>query len=416
MYVLEPLRRIKEWMKPGKAPPEGINPPGKGSGDSINPLEFSPEAPPEVQECNPEGERLEFLRAWMRGNSPGPHTLEIHPTYRCNLKCPYCQYHAARTRNELNLDAEMPIERWLALLDEAADLGVKEVYICGGGEPMVNPGYTLELMRRIKHHGLRGALLTNGTLFTREAARELVTLGWNRLGVSLDGPDAATHDSLRGVPGAFSRVSATLRWIAERKKELETGLPHVQLFFVIVAQNYTRIPEMVRFAHEHGAQELILLPLCSGGLDEEKYALTSEQGKECRSLAREALKLAEELNIKLSTDLLDISPGGCACSCQTSEANERTRPCDCDGTLRSAPCFEPWLYLQVHADGRIGPCYNSYLTTDPELRTKGLQDAWLGSEHLIRVRNSLLKWEFSESCRACGVHNLWLAKKMRAHL
>lgn len=397
-------------MGKGKALHGGIESQGKGSGSSIGQLELSPEEP------KPEEERLEFLKAWMRGTPPGPHTLEIHPTYRCNLKCPYCQYHAARTRNELNLDSEMPLERWLALLDEAADMGVKEAYICGGGEPMVRPGYTLELMRRIKHHGLRGALLTNGTLFTQKTARELVNLGWDRVGVSLDGPDAATHDSLRGVPGAFSHASAALRWIAERKKELGAGLPHVQLFFVIVKQNYRMIPAMVRFAHEHGAQELNLLPLCPGGLDEESYALTSEQDQECRSLVRDAAKLAEHLSIRLSTGLLDISPGGSACSCQAQEADERTRPGDCDGTLRSAPCLEPWLYLQVHADGRIGPCYNSYLAKKPELRTKGLRESWFGSEHLLSVRKSLLNWEFSESCRSCGTHNLWLAKKMRAKL
>ena len=59
-----------------------------------------------------------------------PLSLLCELTYRCNLQCPYCY-------NPLALQAyrdELPTAQWIAVLEEAAGLGVVQAHF-SGGEP-----------------------------------------------------------------------------------------------------------------------------------------------------------------------------------------------------------------------------------------------------------------------------------------
>ena len=61
--------------------------------------------------------------------------------------------------------------------------------------------------------GLRMVLATNGTFVTDEVARKLIAAGIRRVSVSIDGPDPASHDAFRGVPGAFAEAMAGIEGI-----------------------------------------------------------------------------------------------------------------------------------------------------------------------------------------------------------
>jgi MoaA/NifB/PqqE/SkfB family radical SAM enzyme len=51
-------------------------------------------------------------------------------------------------------------------------------------------------------------MATNGTLVTDETARRMLASGIKRVSVSIDGPDAESHDAFRCVPGAFEGALA----------------------------------------------------------------------------------------------------------------------------------------------------------------------------------------------------------------
>ncbi len=366
--------------------------------------------PPEAEE------KVRRLKAWSQRRPQGPYSLEIHPTYKCNLSCSFCKYHAARLKGDVALDQELPMERWLTLLNEAGSMGTKEVRICGGGEPLYEPSRAMTLIRRIKALSLKGSLLTNGTLLSREMARELVNSEWDLLEVSIDAPDEQTHDTLRGVPGTFRQASSTLKWIAEQKREQGKQLPRVRLYFVVVAQNYRLLPRMVSYAHEHGVSEIFLLSLCPGGIDEQHHALTDRQQEECLTIVKIAKENAERNGIEFCTGLLEntleqIHPQKKAIQSKSDLKGENA-----DGTLMDAPCFSPWTYLQIHFDGKVGPCCNTWVGEEAELKTKSLREVWLNSPHLNRIRNSLLKWEFGGRCADCGIQHLRDAEQLRQAL
>ena len=122
----------------------------------------------------------------------------------CNLQCVHC------------INASGPREPWLAPLpaetarcwiDEAAALGVKEVYFTGG-EPFLHA----EILDLLAFALARAptTVLTNGTLITETMADALAALAARaryslEIRVSLDDPDRGRNDAIRGA-GAFDRA------------------------------------------------------------------------------------------------------------------------------------------------------------------------------------------------------------------
>src|SRR3989338_975878 len=128
------------------------------------------------------------MLSWASGEPQGPVSIHLDPTNRCNISCVFCWMRSHERWGLLDTSGELSNERLLRLVDEAASLGVVDWVISGGGEPTVRP-VPLEVMRRIKRLGMQGDIITNGTLFREGHIRELVELGWDRIRVSILGPN-----------------------------------------------------------------------------------------------------------------------------------------------------------------------------------------------------------------------------------
>ena len=108
--------------------------------------------------------------------------------------------------------------------------------------------------------GLRVALATNGTLVTKHVARMIVDSGVRRVAISLDGADALTHDSFRGIPGAFDAAIAGFR-------NLKNLGMSVQINTTIARHNAHQLPHVLELAKSLGADALhtfLLVPVGCG--------------------------------------------------------------------------------------------------------------------------------------------------------
>ena len=139
-------------------------------------------------------EIAERLRIWREAEKAGPLRMELHPTDRCNLTCIFCWRAATVNKNF----PEMSENRLLKIPEEAADLGVKEWVVSGGGEPLLRKNVTLKVLKRIKQHDMWGLLTTNGTLLNERDAKFLTKIGWDQVQISIDGPTSEINDYLRG--------------------------------------------------------------------------------------------------------------------------------------------------------------------------------------------------------------------------
>jgi 12,18-didecarboxysiroheme deacetylase len=125
-------------------------------------------------------------------------------TRACNLKCIHCYAHAVGRSRE----KELTTEQAKTMIDDLAQFGVP-VLLFSGGEPLVRPDL-VELARYAVAKGMRAVISTNGTLITREKAKELKSVGLSYVGVSLDGMEAI-NDQFRGKKGAFKEAMEGIR-------------------------------------------------------------------------------------------------------------------------------------------------------------------------------------------------------------
>jgi radical SAM protein len=138
-------------------------------------------------------------------------------TQACDLVCLHCRACAqpARDRDELST------EEGFALLRRFSEAKVPLVVLTGG-DPAKRPDL-VELVRYGVSQGLHMALTPSATpLVTDELVSQLASSGLSRLAISIDGPDAETHDAFRGVAGSFGHAERIL--MAARALGLRTQI------------------------------------------------------------------------------------------------------------------------------------------------------------------------------------------------
>ncbi|HOZ45500.1 MAG TPA: heme b synthase [Candidatus Hydrogenedentes bacterium] len=131
-----------------------------------------------------------------------PRLIAWEITRRCNLHCKHCRAAAEADVYE----GELTLDEIKRVVDNIA-AHFKPIMILTGGEPLLRPDI-FDIIRYTVGAGLRPVMATCGTLLTEAVARELKDAGIERISVSIDGPDAASHDDFRGVPGAFVSTMA----------------------------------------------------------------------------------------------------------------------------------------------------------------------------------------------------------------
>ena len=175
-------------------------------------------------------------------------------TKGCNLRCIHCR----ATATELSSPTDLPTRNALNVIDQIS-AAANPILVLSGGEPLYRSDI-FQLARYATDKGLRVALATNGTLVTKDVARMIVDAGVRRVSISLDGADALTHDSFRGIPGAFDAAVRGLRNL----KELGMS---VQINMTIARHNAHQLPDVLQLARNLGADALhtfLLVPVGCG--------------------------------------------------------------------------------------------------------------------------------------------------------
>jgi radical SAM protein len=127
-------------------------------------------------------------------------------TQACDLVCEHCRASA----QENPAPDELSSEQSRALIDQVASFPKRPTLVLTGGDPLKRPDI-YDLIRHAVNAGLQVALTPSATpLATRDAFQAAHEAGVRRLGISLDGADAAVHDKFRGWPGSFERTLGML--------------------------------------------------------------------------------------------------------------------------------------------------------------------------------------------------------------
>ena len=311
-----------------------------------------------------------------------PRLVFWETTAACNLKCIHCRASATDFRSPDDLtNAES-----LALLDSIAAFA-NPVVVLSGGEPLVRPDI-YDLASHGTALGLRMVLATNGTLVTREIASNLKNCGIQRVSVSIDGANAASHDGFRRLSGAFD---SALQGIENFKS---VGMPF-QINTTVARHNFEEIPRILDLAIGLGAVALHLFLLVPTGCGKEiadDEMITPAQYEEVlnwyydkskevsinlkatcaphyfRIMRQRAAK--EGIKITSETHGFEAMTKGCLAGsavCFVSHTGE-VYPCGylpvSAGNVRNTPFSEIWEHAEVFKklrdesilEGKCGPC------------------------------------------------------------
>lgn len=339
---------------------------------------------------------------WETDGPQGPMVLEMYPTLACNLNCTFCD---TTLRHRPPVD-ELSTQRWLEIIDEAAEMGVRRVFVLGGGEPLARQDAPT-LLRHIKNRGLEGVLTTNGTLMSTELLNQLVETQWDEIHLSIDGPTPEIHDQLRGQAGAFRRTVRAACTLAVRKRQQGLHTPRLALHFVLTRLNWKTLPEVIELAASMGAFRVDFDALIAYRPEQQALQLSEHERHAVAGVAHEALQRAQKYGIQTTLENF-LHPARLA-------RGEQLPPPPTGDGLHGAPCLKAWHYLVVQADGRSSPCC-VLAGEGGSAKDQPLSTLWTTDPFLNRVRQGMLEQQPLSRCKECSWNILSHEAEIRRHL
>ncbi len=330
-----------------------------------------------------------------------PRQLYIEVTNHCNSLCKSCP---------LTYDFYLPHEpkhhlSWEQFRKMVDQVPVIERSVLHGiGEPMLNR----DLPRFIAHLKSRGSHVlfnTNAVLLDEKRGDAAVAAGLDELRISLDAITAPLYAHLRGID-ALPKILNNIRAYMARRREragIEPSQPKVSFFFTGMQENLPELPDIVRFAIEHGVHEVHLQRLVYFGdgatLDAEVTA-TQQQSLHA-ALEELQARIIHECETLAQAHAVRFTASGATTPGESLEVK---------GKHPWQGCYRPWTLMYLTANGHALPCCIApFATTDyPSIMLGNVLDSsveavWNGDKY-AELRNAVLgeapaPWP----CQHCGV-------------
>lgn len=188
-----------------------------------------------------------------RGSGPVKPVVIWNMTRRCNLRCRHCYTVSA----DVQFPGELTHEQAMNTLEDIGNFGVPAL-ILSGGEPLDRFDFfdiaeAARKMEKIRYL----ALSTNGTKIHGENAERIADIGFQYVGISIDGI-GATNDWFRGVDGAFDDA---VRGVRECKRR---GIK-VGLRFTLTRDNAGQLGDLLQLCDDEGVDKFYLSHLVYAG-------------------------------------------------------------------------------------------------------------------------------------------------------
>lgn len=330
-----------------------------------------------------------LYNAWINENGEkAPATVSIEPTIRCNMRCPMCD----RTHKEdfhKHMEGEMSTELLVETIRTLGEMGVKQILIIGGGEPLFRKDIVL-LIQAIKEQRMICHLWTNGTLFTPEIASQILK-NIDILTISLDSCYENEHDKSRGIKGSYAHIMNTLEMIKTYRNENML----LRFHSVISKYNINRLEDMVDFAIKHGAGELggaIINPFEFAPKDmifapEDQEMISQKIDAFIKKARQNNLALAGSYNPIFDNDIKDYT-------------NKYSLSKECGNPTT---CFGLWSMSQIRPNGDVSICCFTYKPVIGNLHDNNFKELW-NSTKANEMRAKVKKGQLLDiSCKGCSL-------------
>jgi len=345
--------------------------------------------------------------AWQHHQVPPPVVVNIRLTKRCNLRCVFCEKSIFEEYSE-----ELSEKKLAEIVKEAAHMRVKELNLDGSGENFTRKKTAIAIMKLAKAHNIRGFFVSNGTLLNTKDIQEIIAIGWDRVNISLDGPDAKTHDFLRGKKGAFNKTINTLKLFQYYKHKSNKKKPNITVATVLTNKNYTKIHEILRLMHTLEVKNFRLQVLQKRTPATSKLKLNSTQEHEFISSLKNTERSAVKMNIHNNLAFF-YEQSMMQRSFRMGEILKKEVKTLKKG-LWSAYCLIPWWYIGVRENGVVEPCPGSDFRKENSMNTS-LHDIWTGDLY-SNVRDKIMEKKFFSFCDTCCGSQIFDIQQLKQEL
>ncbi len=187
---------------------------------------------------------------------------------RCNLNCKHCYSLSA----DVDFKDELTTDEVYAVMDDLKRFGVP-VLILSGGEPLLRADI-FDISARAKAMGFFVGLSTNGTLIDEKMSARIADIGYDYVGISLDGI-GAVHDGFRRKTGAYAASLEAIRLC--KRKGVKVGLR-----FTMTEHTVTSLPALLDLVDEEDIDKFYLSHLVYAGRgnryrDDDAYHATTRR-------------------------------------------------------------------------------------------------------------------------------------------
>ncbi len=323
-----------------------------------------------------------------RGFPFPPHEITLKPTMICNLKCVFCNHTVEKP------DFELPLDKWLEIVRDAANIGTRYIHISGGGEPLCVPNVTLPIIKEVKKLGLKGSLTTNGTLLTKNISELLVKSAWDMLYFSIDDPLPQKHDKLRGQEGCLEKIITNMKTLNNLKKANNSKYPQLFMDYVLTSFNWMDMIELVDFAKQYGFVDIKFIP-CSD-ISNINLLLDKDELNHWIKLAKKVRKMLDKYKISHNLNYIISNP-----ILLSKDIFNEKNFIETFFKKEDLFCFFAFLCFIINADGTAAPCHiitsTDYLSN---IKDKTLMETWLGEE-LTSIRQQFTRKIIPGICKTC---------------
>jgi heme d1 biosynthesis radical SAM protein NirJ len=199
----------------------------------------------------------QYMREIAQPSAPGPKRTPPGPVViwnlirRCNLTCKHCYSISA----DKDFAGELSTPEIYGVMDDLRAFGVP-VLILSGGEPLLHPDI-FDIARRAREMGFYVGLSSNGTLVDAANIGRIAAIGFDYVGISLDGM-RETHDKFRRKQGAFD---ASLRGVRLCR---DAGIK-IGVRFTLTQDNAHDLPALLQLVDDEGIDKFYLSHLNYAG-------------------------------------------------------------------------------------------------------------------------------------------------------
>lgn len=316
-------------------------------------------------------------------------------TRSCNLACKHCRAEA----HPEPYPGELTTAEAKKLIDSFGEVG-NPLLIFTGGEPMLRPDI-YELIKYAHDSGLICAFAPNGTLITPESAQKIKEAGVERCSISIDGPDAASHDAFRGIKGAFNASLAGMDCLKE------AGVPF-QINTTVTKDNLASFKEIFKLCEKLGAVAwhiFLLVPMGRGARLADQVISAAEYEQVLQWLYDFRKTTQMQLKATCAPHYYRIMRQ--RAHAENIKADYKNFGMD----AMTRGCLGGTGFCFISHIGQVQPC--GYLELDcGNIRNKSFPEIWRDSEIFQNLRD---QEKYTGKCGQCEYHRVCGGCRARAY-